>query len=151
MHLNPDHTPARRCKRSRARSARRTRVGEARIDSILLLTLKNLFFLAGRGKFVWLVIFFLPGSVLCGQNPGPGIPPRCQVPGSTNRGDLHARAKCNAQVSELCGERCKLPRRAEGRRHAAAEVAAKWLRRQRRAGGSRDSAGRCGRRVAGGC
>lgn len=49
--------------------------------------------------------------------------------------DLHARAKFNAQVSQLCGERCKLPRRAEGRRHAAAEVAARWRRRRRRAGG----------------
>lgn len=56
------------------------------------------------------------------------------IPGSTNRGDLHARAKINAQVSQLCGGRCKLPRQAEGRRHAVAEVAAKWRRRQRRAG-----------------
>lgn len=36
-------------------------------------SLKNLFFLAGRGKFVWLVIFFSPG-VCCAD--------KTQVPGS---------------------------------------------------------------------
>lgn len=30
--------------------------------------------------------------MLCGKSPGPGILPRCQIPGSTNQGDVHVRA-----------------------------------------------------------
>lgn len=132
MHLNPDHKPVRRCKAIGSGPHRRT--GEATIDSILLLTLKIFLFPSEKRK-VWLFFFSLPGGVVCGKSAGPRIPPRCQVPGSTSLGDLHARAKFNAQVSQLCGGRCKLTRRAEGRQHAAAEVAAKWLRQRRGAGG----------------